>query len=53
MSSVEIDKDKACFDALVELARDYVMNVDMGRQQPKGYYNKLKLALAIKFDEHT
>ena len=53
MPSVEIDKEKACFDALVELARDYVMNVDIGRQQPKGYYNKLKSALAIKFDEYT
>ena len=53
MSDMEIDKEIACFNALVELAKDYVMNVDMGRQQPKGYYNKLKAALAIKFDEYT
>ena len=53
MSSVEIDKEKACFDALVELAKDYVMNVEIGRKQPRGYYNKLKAALAIKFDEYA
>ena len=53
MPDLEVDKDKECLNALVELAKDYVMNVEIGRKQPRGYYNKLKAALAIKFDEYT